>query len=241
MELSESRWNFRSGDSKKFHEPAAENFPKISKPFESARILRKVTRIKARVASPPVLSYALPPFLTCTPARMNRNSSPARKLCDASVAGFVIAAVGAATIAGAWFFQYVIGLVPCPLCYEQRTPYYLAIPLSLAIGLLAHNQRRTGLARILLLVVAAIFAYGAALGVYHAGVEWKWWAGPTTCTSAGTAAGGSLLSQMQGVRVVPCDVVQWTFLGLSLAGYNALIAGALTLYALFAAAAAAKK
>ena len=160
---------------------------------------------------------------------------------DVSSAAFLIAAVGAATIAGAWYFQLVVGLVPCELCYAQRIPYYVAIPLALLLGFFARDSRRAGLARLLLLLLAAILAYGAGLAVYHAGVEWKWWAGPTTCTSAGTAAGGSLLSQMQGVRVVPCDVVQWTFLGLSLAGYNALIAGALTLYALFAAAAAAKK
>jgi disulfide bond formation protein DsbB len=166
---------------------------------------------------------------------MRRNPALALDLRDASAAGFIIAAVGAATIAGAWFFQYVIGLVPCPLCLEQRVPYYVAIPLALVLGFLARDPRRSKLARFLLLLVAAILAYGAALGVYHAGIEWKWWTGPITCAGAGLPAGGggSLLSQMQGTRVVPCDEAQWRFLGLSLAGYNVLIAGALSAFALF--------
>jgi len=188
---------------------------------------------------------SLPAFFAPDPGRFfdphERNPALTLDFRNASAAGCIIAALGAATIAGAWFFQYVIGLVPCPLCYEQRTPYYVAIPLALFLGLLALDPRRTKLARILLLAVAAIFAYGAALGVYHSGIEWKWWPGPATCSSAGLAGGGSLLSQMQGTRVVPCDEVQWRFLGLSLAGYNALIAGALALYALFVALRGARK
>jgi disulfide bond formation protein DsbB len=158
-----------------------------------------------------------------------------------SAAAYIIAAVAAATIAGAWFFQYVIGLVPCPLCLDQRVPYYAAIPLALVLGFFAHDQRRSMPARLLLLVIAAILAYGAALGIYHAGVEWGWWPGPVTCSSAHLPGGGSILSQMQGTRVVPCDEVQWRFLGLSLAGYNALIAGALTLFALVIALRGLKK
>ncbi|HLL26124.1 MAG TPA: disulfide bond formation protein B [Xanthobacteraceae bacterium] len=152
-----------------------------------------------------------------------------------STAGGVIAAVAAATIAGAWFFEYVIGLVPCELCLEQRVPYYLAIPLALVLVFLARDPKRAALSRALLLVIGAILAYGAGLGVYHSGVEWGWWPGPSSCTGARFHGGGSLLSQMQAMRVVPCDEVQWRFFGLSLAGYNALIAGALAILALFTA------
>src|SRR5438874_11120655 len=95
-----------------------------------------------------------------------------------AAAGYIIAAVAAATIAGAWFFQYVVGLVPCPLCLDQRVPYYVAIPLALVLGFLARDPGRSKLARLLLLALAAILAYGAALGAYHAGVEWGWWPGP---------------------------------------------------------------
>jgi disulfide bond formation protein DsbB len=174
---------------------------------------------------------------------MKKNPPLSLDFRDASVsdAAFLIAAVAATTIAGAWFFQYVIGLVPCPLCLDQRVPYYAAIPAGLVLGFFARGSRRSKFSRLVLLVIAAILAYGAALGLYHAGVEWKWWPGPATCSGANLMGGGSLLSQIQGAHVVPCDEAQWRFLGLSLAGYNVLIAGALALFALFVAARGGKK
>jgi disulfide bond formation protein DsbB len=114
-------------------------------------------------------------------------------------AALAILVIAAATIAGAWYFQLVLGLQPCPMCLEQRYAYYLAIPLA-TLG-------------------------NAVFGAYHAGVEWKFWPGPADCTgpvgNLGTA--GSLLDRLDTVKVVMCDEVQWSFLGISLAGYNALI------------------
>ena len=143
--------------------------------------------------------------------------NPASALRDTTIpaAGYLIAAVAAATIAGAWFFQYVIGLVPCPLCLDQRIPYYVAIPLALVLAFFARDPRRARLARLLLLVIAAILAYGAGLGVYHAGIEWGLWP-------------GNILDALKNPpRFVSCDEAAWRLLGISLAGYNALIAGAL--------------
>ena len=70
---------------------------------------------------------------------------------------------------------------------------------------------------------------GAGLGVYHSGVEWKWWPGPIDCTGdiSNFGSAGSLLDQMQKTSVVRCDAAAWRFLGLSLAGYNVLISLAL--------------
>jgi disulfide bond formation protein DsbB len=67
--------------------------------------------------------------------------------------------------------------------------------------------------------------WNAGLGVYHAGVEWKWWAGPQDCGGALSDLGsaGGLLKRLESIRVVRCDEVAWSFLGLSLAGYNVLI------------------
>lgn len=153
---------------------------------------------------------------------------------SASRAAFLIAAVSAATLAGAWFFQIVIGLAPCPLCLEQRIPYYVAVPLAILIGLLAQNKP---IARWGFLLLALVLAVGCGLAVYHAGVEWKWWAGPPDCSGSLPAlSGGSILDQLGKTRVVRCDEAAWRFLGISLAGYNALIAAALMLFALGAAA-----
>jgi disulfide bond formation protein DsbB len=151
--------------------------------------------------------------------------SQARAANPALNAALAVAAIAALTLAGAWFFQLVIGLVPCELCLKQRYAYYLAVPLGLLVAFAAAKGAPRGLvlAGLALLVLAALG--NAGLGAYHAGVEWKFWPGPTECTGAignfGSAA--NLLEQLDKVKVVRCDEVQWTFLGLSLAGYNVLI------------------
>ncbi len=143
----------------------------------------------------------------------------------ALTAALLIAAIAAATIAGAWYFQLVLGLQPCPLCLEQRYAYYLAIPLAVLTAFAAGQNAPRGLL-IGGLVILALAALGnAVLGGYHAGVEWKFWPGPTDCTGpvGNLGSAGSLLDRLDTVKVVMCDEVQWKFLGLSLAGYNVLI------------------
>src|SRR6476660_7206787 len=90
-----------------------------------------------------------------------------------------ITAIAAATLAGAWFFQLVLDIRPCPLCLEQRYAYYLAIPLGALVALAAARDapRAVLLAGLVLLALAALG--NAGLGIYHAGVEWKLWQGPT--------------------------------------------------------------
>jgi disulfide bond formation protein DsbB len=149
-------------------------------------------------------------------------------------AAFLIAVVSAATLAGAWFFQLVVGLSPCPLCLDQRIPYYAAVPLAIVIAALADKK---ALARIGFALIAIVLAIGCALAIYHAGVEWKFWPGPQDCSGAVVQLnGGSILDQMSNTRVIRCDEIQWQLFGISLAGYNALIAGALTLFAAWTAA-----
>jgi disulfide bond formation protein DsbB len=143
----------------------------------------------------------------------------------ALIAALAVMAIAAATLAGAWFFQLVLGLVPCPLCLEQRYAYYLAVPLGALVAVAAANDAPRGvvLAGLALLALAALG--NAGLGAYHAGVEWKFWPGPTECTGpvGNLGSAGNLLERLDTVKVIRCDEVQWTFLGLSLAGYNVLI------------------
>ncbi len=139
-----------------------------------------------------------------------------------------IVALGAmATILGAWFFEYALGYAPCPLCLQQRIPYYIVIPLAVivAAGALAGWPRRwlaAGLA-----VIALAMLGSAGLGAYHSGVEWKWWAGPAACGTLGELGSGNLLERVQTTRIMRCDEAAWRFLGLSLAGWNVLISLAL--------------
>jgi disulfide bond formation protein DsbB len=153
-------------------------------------------------------------------------SMPTRSAArPALVAAMAIGGVAALTLAGAWFFQLVLGIVPCPLCLEQRYAYYLAIPLAVLLAVAAAKDAPRGwlIAGLALLALAALG--NAVLGGYHAGVEWGFWPGPTECSGpvGNLGSAGSLLDRLATVKVIRCDEVQWRFLGLSLAGYNVLI------------------
>src|ERR1700728_3307571 len=97
------------------------------------------------------------------------------RIAPAAFAALAIAVGGVATILGASFSQYVLGLKPCPLCLEQRIPYYVAIPLALIVAIAAARRAPRGVVNGGLGLLAVAMLIGAGLGVYHAGVEWKWW------------------------------------------------------------------
>ncbi len=128
--------------------------------------------------------------------------------------------LGLVTILGALASQYIGGLQPCELCLEQRMPYYWGLPL-LALILLLWNRLPVPAWYVGMAIVAALFAWGAYLGIFHSGVEWGFWPGPTACTGIGETFSMDALNDLQ--PVIGCDVVQFRFLGISLAGYNALI------------------
>jgi disulfide bond formation protein DsbB len=128
----------------------------------------------------------------------------------------------AAVILTALAFEHIGGYPPCPLCLQQRYAYYAGVPaLFLALVLVA--AERTKLAAAVFVAVGLGFLANAALGTYHAGVEWKYWAGPDTCAATAprlsTGVGG-LLKDLEKTRVVRCDEAPWQFLGLSMAGWN---------------------
>jgi disulfide bond formation protein DsbB len=154
-------------------------------------------------------------------------------------ASLIIAAVGTLTIAGAWFFELIIGLKPCPMCLEQRWPYYIGIPLALIVALAAWRRAPRVVLLLGLLAIAGLMIWNVYMGVFHAGVEWKWWLGPQECSGAAQLGQpGGLLDRLKTINVTRCDEAAWRFVGLSLAGYNALISGALAVIALLGAKAA---
>ncbi|MBX9930301.1 MAG: disulfide bond formation protein B [Methylobacterium sp.] len=138
------------------------------------------------------------------------------------------------TLAGAFYFELVLGYAPCKLCLTERLPYYAAIPLGL-LSLFAPER----LTRLLLGVAALGLLYGAGLSIYHAGAEWALWSGPTDCgggTGQAPAAIGDFLDALAKTRVADCSTAAWRFLGVSLAGWNAVIAAILASVAGTAAA-----
>lgn len=144
-------------------------------------------------------------------------------LTPAQIASLIaLAALGA--LAAAWTFQG-LGYAPCELCFLQRWPYYLATPVALASVFASPTGQRLGFAALTLLFVG-----GAVLALYHSGVEWKLWPGPSTCTGAATPKASSMddfMKQLEAARVVRCDEAALRIFGLSFAGWNAILSSGL--------------
>ena len=129
-------------------------------------------------------------------------------------------------MAGALGSQYIGGLYPCEMCYWQRWPHDAAIGLAI-LAFFVKPPART----ILIVLAAVAILISGGIGVFHAGVEYRWWEGLTTCSN--TAQGGSL-ADIMNAPLIRCDVPQWTLGGISLAGFNALFStlGGLTILAM---------
>ncbi len=136
----------------------------------------------------------------------------------------ILAAAGsAALLLGALAFQYVGGLAPCAMCLWQRWPHLVAVLIGALVWFAPH--------RVLCGFGALAALTSAAIGVFHSGVERKWWAGPSSCTGSSDAltglSGADLLSTAAPVHVVMCDQVAWAMAGLSMASWNAIASLAL--------------
>ena len=136
--------------------------------------------------------------------------------------------VPAMLLAGAFVSEYVFGLYPCEMCWWQRYPHFAAIALALISTVARPQKLWVALAALALLVSAAI-------GGFHAGVEYGWWEGITGCATV-AGGGGDPLEAIMNAPLVRCNEVQWSLLGISLAGWNFLIstAGGVTVLALLA-------
>jgi len=161
-----------------------------------------------------------------------------RKICDNAVfSSAAIAGVSAMALAGAYFFQYVVGLQPCVLCLYQRVPHALLVILGLTALLLAWKYKKPKRAAFIILLCSVIYAIGAGLGFYHAGVEQHWWVSILEACSNPMISSGTkdLLSQIEKAQAVRCDAVAWQMFGISMAGYNGILSLLMTIYTAIAA------
>ena len=124
--------------------------------------------------------------------------------------------VPALLLGGAYVSQYGFGLVACEMCWWQRYAHFAAVALALASTVLAPKRVLIALAGLAILVAGLI-------GGFHAGVEYGWWEGFTTCSSLDL--GSDPLAAIMNAPLVRCDEVQWSLFGISLAGWNFLISG----------------
>ncbi|MEM7471100.1 MAG: disulfide bond formation protein B [Pseudomonadota bacterium] len=141
---------------------------------------------------------------------------------------YLAAAGSAALLAGAFLFQFA-GYAPCKMCLWQRYPHAVAAALGLALMALNH--------RIILWLGMLAALSTSAVGMYHVGVEKQWWEGPSSCTSGsiGGLSVDELLDKILAAPVVRCDEIAWELIGISMAGWNAIISLALAALWLIAA------
>ncbi len=156
---------------------------------------------------------------------------------EAVSAAAVVFAVGLATIGGFLFFEYVLGYPPCPLCLDQRMAFYVSVPLAALLWLGAGHGAARKVLLLGFLVIAALMLWNTGLAVFHAGVEWKLWQGPTDCSGPLNSLGsaGGLMQKLQSIKIVRCDEAAWRMFGISMAGYDVLISLFLAIAAGFGA------
>ncbi len=165
----------------------------------------------------PLLLVWPPPVRT-----MNDYLSLIRQQPQSSAAA-LIAVLGALAIAIVLFFQYVLLILPCPLCLDQRIAFYFSIPLAALLWLGAQYGASRKVMLLGFLAIAAAMLWNSGLSAYHAGVEWKWWPGPLDCSGPVSRFGNArdIMNQLnQRISLVRCDEAAWRFLGISLAGYD---------------------
>ena len=138
-------------------------------------------------------------------------------------------AISAGLLGGAFAFEYLGGLMPCNMCIWQRWPHAIIIMAAL-IGLRGITPT------FMMGIIAISAAVSVGLGSFHAGVEWQLWQGPSGCTAAlqSNMAAADLVDQLLATPIVRCDEVAWSFLGISMAGWNAIFSLDMFLIALFA-------
>ncbi len=147
----------------------------------------------------------------------------------ASTGQVLVILAAALSLGGAWYLQIFGGLFPCPLCLEQRIPWYIASGIAAAaliIPLLAPHA--AGWRMGALIPNAGLMFWGAYLGAYHVGVEHQWWG--SSCTGPGDTGSATVEELMAGLvtdTAVPCDAIQWEMFGITLAGLNLVISATL--------------
>lgn len=132
--------------------------------------------------------------------------------------------IPAALLAGAYGSQIIGGLYPCEMCWWQRWPHFAAVPLAL-LGFFVGNP---GLKRMIVALAALAILTSGLIGGYHAGVEYGWFPGLTSCSTT-IPAGADMMAEILKAPLIRCDMAPWKLAGISLAGFNFLIstAGAL--------------
>lgn len=149
--------------------------------------------------------------------------------------GIIFTAITAAVIGAVFVSQYVLHMPPCHLCLIQRVPFYVALVFGVLLIVFANHPKT---ARVLLGLLALTFIISMGLGIFHFGVEQKWWTYDSNCTGGNAFKPGASVQEMmaalKAAPVVKCDAAIPFLFGMSMAFYNALSSAGFALVALFA-------
>lgn len=141
---------------------------------------------------------------------------PASPLAKAHWLAFL---VPAGLLGGAYVGEYFFDLYPCEMCWWQRYAHFAALALASVAAFVPPRRLAVTLAGLAILV-------GGLIGAFHAGVEYGWWEGFTTCSSLDLGSSEDPFEALMNAPLVRCDDVQWALFGVSLAGWNFLISTA---------------
>lgn len=148
------------------------------------------------------------------------------------------AGISAAALVAVHAMQGLGGYLPCELCLRQREVYWIA--LAVALGALAVGRLRSAAVPVGVVALGVAFAIGTLVAGYHAGVEWRWWPGPSSCTghAPGHVRAADVAAALSGatrLHMVRCDEAALRIVGLSLSGWNALLSLGLSVASVVAA------
>ncbi|MEP1229235.1 MAG: disulfide bond formation protein B [Litorimonas sp.] len=151
------------------------------------------------------------------------------KFLTRQYAPWIALCLSSGLLIGAWVFQYGFGYAPCTMCYWQRHAHKLIIGLALLTLILRKTKNSKFETPLIWLLVIALLG-SASLAFYHAGVEYKWWEGPKTCSSGGVGyalpeidPNDPLAALNKPIKGPSCSDAVWHFIGLSMAAWNAIL------------------
>ncbi len=115
-------------------------------------------------------------------------------------------------------------LHPCLLCLHQREVYWAALSVSVIAIIIRHFNSSKSMARAFDALLAIVFLASALVAGFHFGVEQHWWKGLAGCSGGTIDPNLNILDSLsKPMAAVSCDKIPWSFIGISMAGWNVLI------------------
>jgi disulfide bond formation protein DsbB len=141
---------------------------------------------------------------------------------------FALLLITAAAVLGAAFAsEHLGGLRPCVLCIWQRYPYAAVISLAMiGFGFARAPDMNPRVLAAFAWAIAGVLLIDVGIAGFHVGVEQHWWEGIASCVGTSSSGGSAadLARQLKATPIARCDEVAFSLFGISMAGYNMIVA-----------------